>query len=50
MNLVVRRQTSLRVSFNRKAPDPNSGGLKNQEKISQFSAVPDQLPNKRRQF
>ena len=38
------------ISFNRKAPDSNLGGLKNQEKISQFSAAPDQLPNMRCQF
>ena len=48
--VIVRRLNALCVSFNRTAPDPTSGGLKNQEKISQFSTAPDQLPNMRHQF
>ena len=47
---IIRRLTAQCVSFNHKAPYPNFGLLKNQEKISQFSTVPKQLPNKRRQF
>ena len=38
---------SIRCS---QAPDLNSGGLKNQEKISQFSAHTHQLTNNRREF
>ena len=48
--MIVRRLTALCISFNRKVPDPNLGGLNNQEKFSQFSATPHQLPNMRRQF
>ena len=50
LNKIVQWLTALFISFNCKAPDPNLGGLKNQEKIFQFSAAPDQLPNMRRQF
>ena len=35
---IVRRRAALCVSFNCMVQDPNSGDLKNQEKISQFSA------------
>ena len=47
---IIRRLTAQCVSFNHKAPYPNFGLLKNQEKISQFSTAPDQLPNMRHQF
>ena len=50
LNKIVQWLTDLFISFNCKAPDPNLGGLKNQEKIFQFSAAPDQLPNMRCQF
>ena len=48
--MIVRRLTALCISFNRKVPDPNLGGLNNQEKFSQFSATPHQLPNMKRQL
>ena len=50
LNKIVQWLTALFISFNCKAPDPNLGGLKNQEKISKFSPATHQLPNMRRQF
>ena len=47
-SLLVWRLTALCVSFDCKALDPNSGGLKNQENISQFSTTFHQLPKMRR--
>ena len=40
----------LCATFYLQAPDPNSGGLKNQEKISQFCAVGISFPTKGASF
>ena len=47
---IVQRLTALCVSFNCTALDPTLGNLKNQGKISQFSAATCQLPKMRRQI
>ena len=47
---VVRWLTALCVSFNCKAPDPNLGGLKNQEMISQLAPLPISFLPKRHHY